>query len=95
VVWTQIRQVVTIDTLEASITMKSETTRHAALARDSLATAGLGALAAGFAPRVSAAESSPTEKANVQLVNDFCAAWAGHQSTRIMSFFAPTPAPTG
>ena len=70
--------------------MKSETTRRAALARAGLATAGLGALAAGFAPRVSAAESSPAEKANVQLVNDFCAAWAGHESTKIMSFFADT-----
>ena len=64
--------------------MKSQTTRRAALA-----TAGLGVLAAaGFSPRLNAADMGPIEKANVQLVNDFCASWPGHEPTKIMLFFA-------
>ncbi|HWE50101.1 MAG TPA: nuclear transport factor 2 family protein [Bryobacteraceae bacterium] len=63
--------------------MKSQTTRRAALS-----TAGLGILAAGFSTRLNAAEMSPGEKANFQTVNDFCAAWPGHEPANIMSFFA-------
>ena len=40
-----------------------------------LATAGLGLLTSGVA-RVSAAEWTDEEKANVQLVRDFCASWS-------------------
>ncbi len=63
--------------------MTSSTTRRAALA-----TTGLGILAAGFAPGAKAAEMSSAEKANVQLVNDFCAAWPTHDPAKIMAFFA-------
>jgi len=63
--------------------MKSRTTRRAALA-----TVGLGAFAAGLSPRLKAADMSPVEKTNVQLVNDFCGAWPGHEPAKIMSFFA-------
>jgi limonene-1,2-epoxide hydrolase len=33
---------------------------------------------------------SAAEKANVQVVNDFCAAWPAHNLDRVMSFFADT-----
>jgi limonene-1,2-epoxide hydrolase len=57
--------------------------------RSSLTAAGLGLAAlTGVDRRAQAAEQTPAEKANVQLVNDFCAAWAGHDLNRIMSFFA-------
>lgn len=35
-----------------------------------------------------AADPTPAEKANVQVVNDFCAAWPSRDVNRIMSFFA-------
>jgi limonene-1,2-epoxide hydrolase len=63
--------------------MKSKTTR-----RSALAAIGLGAFAAGVTPGLSAAEMSAVEKANVELVNNFCAAWPGHDPAKIMSFFA-------
>ena len=51
--------------------------------------AGLGLAGIAAMPRTAdAAEWSATEKANVQLVNDFCAAWPSHDLNRIMSFFA-------
>jgi limonene-1,2-epoxide hydrolase len=57
--------------------------------RSSLATTGLGLAAVIGAPRrASAAEQTPAEKANVQIVNNFCAAWPSHDLDRIMSFFA-------
>jgi limonene-1,2-epoxide hydrolase len=34
-----------------------------------------------------AAEWTAAEKANVQVVTDFCAAWPGHDIDKIMSFF--------
>ena len=47
------------------------------------------AAAAGFGARAEAgAERTALEKANVQLVNDFCAAWPTHDLAKIMSFFA-------
>jgi limonene-1,2-epoxide hydrolase len=53
-----------------------------------LTAAGLGfAGMAGFSRRADAAETTPAEKANIQVVNDFCAAWPGHDIDRIMSFF--------
>ena len=46
--------------------------------------AGLGAAAAtGFAGTAQAAEPTATERANMQLVKDFCAAWP---SNRVMQF---------
>jgi limonene-1,2-epoxide hydrolase len=57
--------------------------------RSTLAAAGIGLAAmAGITPQADAAEPTPAEKANIQVVNDFCAAWPAHNIDRIMSFFA-------
>jgi len=63
--------------------MKMASTRRAALA-----VTGIGALGAFVGDRAHAAEMSATEKANLQVVNDFCASWPGHDAAKIMSFFA-------
>ena len=50
---------------------------------------GAGAIAlAGIAPSVNAAAPTTDEQANIQLVNDFCAAWPNHDLDNIMTFFA-------
>ena len=55
--------------------------------------AGAGAVAvAGFARGAEAAELSAQEKANVQVVNEFCAAWSGRDLAKILSCFADTVA---
>jgi len=54
--------------------------------RNALTTASLGI--AAFATRAQAAEWTPAEKANVDAVNAFCAAWPSHDVAKIMSFFA-------
>jgi limonene-1,2-epoxide hydrolase len=57
--------------------------------RYSFSAAGLGLAAViGTQRPAYAAEETPAEKANVQMVNDFCAAWPSHDLGRIMSFFA-------
>ena len=38
------------------------------------------------------ATMSELEKANLKLVDDFCAAWPAHDLTKIMAFFSDTPA---
>jgi limonene-1,2-epoxide hydrolase len=60
------------------------------LNRRSFLAAGLGAAAtaAAFARPVEAAEQTATEKANIQVVKDFCAAWPSHDLDRIVGFFA-------
>ena len=65
-------------------------TQHKVTRRRAIAVAGLGAAAAGALPvaKMSAAEMSAAEKANVQVVNDFCAAWPSHDLDKIVSFFA-------
>jgi limonene-1,2-epoxide hydrolase len=61
---------------------KSETSRRNFLA------AGAGALALAGMPRLaSAAEFSDEEQANVNLVNEFCAAWPSRDLSTIMDFF--------
>ena len=52
--------------------------------------AGLGAAAAGamFASPLEAAEQTAAEKANIQVVKDFCAAWPSHDLDKILGFFA-------
>ena len=52
--------------------------------------AGLGAAAAGamFASPLEAAEQTAAEKANIQVVKDFCAAWPSHDLEKILGFFA-------
>jgi len=57
--------------------------------RSTFPAAGLGLAAiAGLHGRAYAAGQTTAEKANVQVVNDFCAAWPSHNIDRIMSFFA-------
>jgi limonene-1,2-epoxide hydrolase len=47
--------------------------------------------AAAFAPTLlEAAPPSAAEQANIKVVTDFCAAWAGHDLNKVMSFFADT-----
>jgi len=51
--------------------------------------AGAGAIAlAGVARSANAAELTSDEQANVQIVNDFCAAWPSHDLEKVMAFFA-------
>lgn len=63
--------------------MKNDSTR-----RNALAAIGLGALIAGAPHSLDAAEATPAEKANIQTVNGFIAAWPSHEAAQIMSFFA-------
>jgi limonene-1,2-epoxide hydrolase len=44
--------------------------------------------AAALARPVEAAEMTADERANVKVVNDFCAAWPSHDLTKVMAFFA-------
>src|SRR5579862_2655912 len=63
--------------------------RNTTTRRKALTTAGLGAVAmAGLAGRAQASEPTATEKANIEVVNAFCAAWPSHDVAKIMSFFA-------
>ena len=56
--------------------------------RRKFCTAGAGALAlVGLTRPSTAAELTPEEQANVNLVNEFCAAWSEPQLDRIMTFF--------
>ena len=48
----------------------------------------LGALS--VATQTEAADMTAAERANVQLVNDFCAAWPSHSLEKVMAFFADT-----
>lgn len=61
----------------------------AAERRGFMRTAGLGmaALLAGTG-RAAAAELSPTEKANIKTVSEFCAAWSARDITRVLPFLA-------
>jgi limonene-1,2-epoxide hydrolase len=59
------------------------------VSRRSMFTAGLGLAAVAGAPStVEAAEWTAAEKANVQVVKDFCAALPDHDISRVMAFFA-------
>ena len=50
---------------------------------------GLGLVAlAGVGHSAEAAEPSALEKANMQVVKDFCGAWPSHDLEKILSFFA-------
>ena len=51
--------------------------------------AGLGVAAvAGISRQAEAAEPSVLEKANIQIVKDFCAAWPSHDLEKILAFFS-------
>jgi limonene-1,2-epoxide hydrolase len=70
-----------------NVSPSSGLTRRSAFT--TVATAGVGlAAVAGLRGKANAAEPTPTEKANMQVVHDFCAAWPGHDLDRVMSFFA-------
>lgn len=57
--------------------------------RSTFASAGLGLAAiAGLRGRADAAERTAAENANIQVVNDFCAAWPSHNLDKVMGFFA-------
>ena len=65
------------------------TAKGAKINRRGFIAAGAGAIAlAGIAHSASAATLTTDEQANVQLVNDFCAAWPSHDLDKIMAFFA-------
>jgi limonene-1,2-epoxide hydrolase len=56
-----------------------------------LTTAGLGALTPlALASKASAAEWTDAEKANVKLVNDFCASWSTRDLKQVLPRFADT-----
>ena len=62
---------------------------HETNRRGFIAIAGMSAAATfGAASSADAAEPSAAEKANIKVVNDFCAAWAGRDLNKIMSFLA-------
>ena len=59
--------------------------------RSFLTSAGLGALTPlALASQASAAEWSDAEKANVKLVNDFCASWSTRDLKQVLPRFADT-----
>jgi limonene-1,2-epoxide hydrolase len=62
---------------------KREATR-----RQAITAAALGTLAAGYPLSLRAAKPTAQEKANIQLVKDFCEAWPAHDVGKIMSYFA-------
>lgn len=65
------------------------TTKELEINRRGFLTAGAGAIAlAGIAHSASAAEPTSDEQANIQLVNEFCAAWSDPDLNNIMAFFA-------
>jgi limonene-1,2-epoxide hydrolase len=55
--------------------------------RKALSSAGLGLAALASASGAHAADWSPAERANVQVVNGFCAAWPSHDLQKVLSFF--------
>ena len=56
--------------------------------QDDIFEESLGILAPGYPLSLRAAEPTAQEKANIQVVNDFCEAWRAHDVTKIMSYFA-------
>lgn len=56
--------------------------------RSALGAAGAGLAWLGSTRGAAAADWTPGERANVQVVNDFCAAWPSHDLHKVMSFFA-------
>ena len=64
------------------ISSRRETTRRQAI------TDVVGTLAAAHPLSLRGAEPTAQEKANIQVVKDFCDAWPAHNVGKIMSFFA-------
>jgi limonene-1,2-epoxide hydrolase len=63
--------------------MPSRATRRTMLAASGFALAGF-----AVPHSANAAQTTAAEKANVKIVNDFCAAWTSHNLERVMAFFA-------
>ena len=64
-------------------------TKRTAINRRGFLAAGSGlAAVAAFAPPAAAAETTSAERANIQIVNNFCAAWPSHDLAKVMAFFA-------
>jgi limonene-1,2-epoxide hydrolase len=59
--------------------------------RSVLAGAGIGAAGLVLAGRAEAASMTEGEKANVKLVEDFCAAWSSKDAEKVMAFFSDNP----
>jgi limonene-1,2-epoxide hydrolase len=68
--------------------MKPSATATISTRRSVFQTAGAVAAAAMALPRVGVAAESAAEKANIQIVNEFCVSWQKHDLEKIMSFFA-------
>jgi limonene-1,2-epoxide hydrolase len=62
---------------------KTEVTR-----RRAITAAAVGTLAASDPLSLRAAEPTAQEKANIQVINDFCEAWRAHDVAKIMAYFA-------
>lgn len=56
--------------------------------RNALSAAGAGLAWLVSAGGADAADWTAAERTNVQVVNDFCAAWPSHDLQKVMSFFA-------
>ncbi|MBZ5578714.1 MAG: nuclear transport factor 2 family protein [Acidobacteriia bacterium] len=56
--------------------------------RNALRATGTGLALLGSTRGAAAADWTPAERANVRVVNDFCAAWPSHDLQKVMSFFA-------
>src|SRR5690349_24349974 len=56
--------------------------------RNALSAAGAAVAWLGSTREAAAADWTPAERANVQVVNNFCAAWPSHDLQKVMSFFA-------
>lgn len=59
--------------------------------RNLLAGAGIGAVGLVLASGAEAAPMTESEKANVKLVEDFCAAWSSKDADKVMAFFSDNP----
>lgn len=65
------------------------TTKAPVVNRRGFLAAGAGVMALANMSRLAgAAEPTSDEQANIQLVNEFCAAWPSHDLDKIMAFFA-------
>jgi limonene-1,2-epoxide hydrolase len=56
--------------------------------RVALGLSGAGILSLAPIAQLNAADLTPAERANVQVVNNFCAAWPNHDLAKVLSFFA-------
>jgi limonene-1,2-epoxide hydrolase len=61
---------------------------HKLSRRAALGLSGAGLAGLALPPNLKAADLTAAERANVQVVNDFCAAWPSHDLAKVLSFFA-------